>query len=115
MNNTLQLILIISLIVTLNTFVVVIAVRLIFNIRINKQKITEQVREKISSEIPQAVSYELRKTGVLEKQKTVLPEEEEKKESKVEEKKEKPKFLKYTEDGYIYPGEDVQEKKHVWR
>ncbi|RPI74093.1 MAG: hypothetical protein EHM47_04530 [Ignavibacteriales bacterium] len=105
-------ILTIFLIAALNTFVVVIIVRLILKIKMDRHKISEEVKKEITPLIKPQTS-DLKKPVSLQYEKNNRPVLEEKKKNPVE-KIEQPRYLKYTSDGYIKPENDVK-KQHIWR
>ena len=115
MDNVL-LISVMFLVAALNTFVVIIAIRLIFKIKVKKEEIADHIKEEISTKPPMPESSELNIPVIAQEEKTLEPETEEKKGNVIPEAiNEHPKFLKYTAKGYINPGDDVKKKKHIWR
>jgi|GEM_PF-5375156 len=113
MNNAVS-ILLMFLVAALNTIVIVIVVRLIFKIKVDKQKLKEELKKEAMAE--------LKKGEVLLKKNTIMKEvksvEEKTTKPKVEENsaqtKPKTEFLKYTPKGYVIPGHEKQ-KTHLWR
>lgn len=110
MDNTF-LIIIISLIAAVNILAIIIGIRTIAKIKIDKQKISEQITKEISTALLKIEQRDI-------KGKTVLndgskPDNEEKKQVIKEEQQNK--FLKYTSNGYISPKDDSELKKYIWR
>jgi hypothetical protein len=103
------------LIAAINTLVVVIAVHLIFKIRIRRETKEDQLKKEESLEIlKEEIPIELKENKIPEEISIKPKIEDEKKEFEIKERLE-PKFLKYTAKGYIDAGKDVKRQKHTWR
>lgn len=108
-------ILLIFLIAALNTLIVVIAINLIFKIRMRKRDLAEQIKTEIQTDINKANISNVQSKLLSKEKLKNEPEDSDSKKNEVYPEKEHPKFLKYTPKGYIDPGKDEKKKQHVWR
>ncbi len=116
-----SLIVIMFLVAAINTFIVVIAIRLIFKIRIAKEaKADLEKKEEQAVELKSEPSL-IRKENNLQEDLSMQPKIENEKKEEISAEKEKEsrqvgtKFLKYTSKGYINPENDIKKKQHTWR